>query len=88
MAGDILGDLKFVKLASFGDLPVAEAVQKILRRRGIAAIIINDERFQTRPESERAEAPSPPEGFRIEVPEAALEKAREALAELRKSEGV
>jgi hypothetical protein len=86
MPGDLLGGIKFVKLTAVADLPVAEAIQKLLRRRGVAAVIINDERFQARPESERAEAAPPPEGFRIEVPEKALEKAREALAELRRSE--
>jgi len=84
--GDLLHNIKFVKLVSVSDLPYAEAIQKALRELGIGVVIINDERVQARPDEERAQAVAPPEGFRLEVPEIMIEKARAALAELQKAE--
>jgi hypothetical protein len=85
-SGDLLHNIKFVKLVSVSDLPYAEAIQKALRERGIGAVIINDERVQARPEEERAQAVPPPEGFRLEIPEILIEKARQVLSELQKDE--
>jgi len=84
--GDLLHNIKFVKLVSVADLPYAEAIQKALRERGIGAVIINDESVQFLPEETRAQAVPPPEGFRLEVPELLVEKARRILAELQKDE--
>ncbi len=84
--GDLLHNIKFVKLVSVSDLPYAEAIQKALRERNIGVVIINDEAVQSRPDEERALAVPPPEGFRLEVPEIMIEKARRALAELEKAE--
>ncbi len=84
--GDLLHNIKFVKLIAVSDLPYAESIQKALRQKGIGAVIINDEHVQARPEEERAAAVPPPEGFRIEVPEIMVEKARRVLAELQKAE--
>lgn len=83
---DLLHNIKFVKLTAVPDLPYAEAIQKRLRDGGIGAVIINDEPVQARPDEERARAVSPPEGFRLEVPEVLLEKARRILAEMQKEE--
>jgi len=83
---DLLHNIKFVKLVSVSDLPYAEAIQKALRELGIGAVIINDERVQARPDEERALAVPPPEGFRLEIPEIMIEKARQVLAELQKDE--
>lgn len=82
---DLLKGARFVKLATFHDLAIAEAVQKALRKSGVGAVIINDEKFQARPDPERAEVTSL-EGFRIEVPELAIEKARAVLHDLTKDE--
>ena len=84
--GNLLHNIKFVKLVSVSDLPYAESIQKALRELGIGAVIINDERVQSRPDVERAHAIPPPEGFRIEVPEIMIEKARQALSEMQKAE--
>lgn len=84
--GDLLHNIKFVKLTAVPDLPYAEAIQKRLRDLGIGVVIINDEPVQARPDEERARAVPPPEGFRLEVPEILMEKARRALAEMQKEE--
>ncbi len=84
---DLLHNIKFVKLVSVSDLQYAESIQKALRELGIGAVIINDEYVQARPEQERAAAQPPPEGFRVEVPEIMIEKARQALAQLHRAEG-
>lgn len=84
--GDLLRNIKFVKLTAVPDLLYAEAIQNHLRDQGIGAVIINDEAVQARSEEERAKAIPPPEGFRLEVPEVLLEKARRLLAEWQKKE--
>jgi len=76
---DLLGNLKFVKVASLHDLRVAEELQKVLRSQRVAAVIINDEKYQHKPDSERAEAEPDGDAFRIEVPEAAARRAREII---------
>lgn len=83
---NLLRDVKFVKLVSVSDLPHAEQIQLALRQQRVGSVIINDERHQARPPAERASAAPPPEGFRIEVPEPLLEKARTVLAALRKQD--
>ncbi len=82
---DLMRGMKFVKLATFHDLAIAEAIQSALREAGIGAVIINDEEFQSRAPKERAEVTSM-EGFRIEVPETMVEKARAILQDLTKDE--
>lgn len=84
--GDLLGNIRFVKLVTVSDLLYAEAIQKALRSERIGAIIINDEAYQGRPDPVRAQAMPPPEGFRIEVPEPMLAKARKALAAIQRAE--
>jgi hypothetical protein len=79
MADDLLGNLKFVKVAALHDLRVAEELQKVLRSQRVAAVIINDERYQHKSETERAEAEPDGDAFRIEVPEAAARRAREII---------
>jgi hypothetical protein len=82
---DMMRGIKFVKLATFHDLAIAEAIQAALREGGIGAVIINDEEYQSRPAQERAEVTSL-SGFRIEVPEPTVEKARAILQDLTKDE--
>lgn len=84
--GDLLGNVKFVRLVSVHELPYAEALQQLLRRAGVAAVIINDEKVQSRPEAERAEAEAPAEGFRLEVPESVVSRAHEILSGFRRAE--
>ncbi len=84
--GDLLGNIRFVKLVAVGELLYAEAIQKALRSEGVGAVIINDEAWQARPDSVRARAIPPADGFRIEVPEPMLAKARKALATIQKAE--
>lgn len=84
--GDLLRNVKFVKLTAVIDLPYAEAIQAAMRRGGVGAVIINDEKFQSRPDEERADASAPPGGFRIEVPEGMLSRAQEILAGVIRSE--
>jgi hypothetical protein len=84
--GDLLRNLKFVKLVAVQDLLRAELIQKILRDMKIGAVIINDERYQVRPESEHEAARPDGEAFRIEVPEPVIERARAVLRELEKAE--
>ncbi len=80
---DLLKGARFIRVATLSDLPLAEALQKALRAQGVGAVIINDEKFQARPDGERAAA-DVPEGFRIEVPEQAAEKARRILDRLQR----
>jgi hypothetical protein len=84
--GDLLGNIKFVRIVSVHELPYAEALQHLLRRSGVAAVIINDERVQGRAPSERADAEAPGEGFRLEVPESMASKAHEILSSVRRAE--
>lgn len=84
MKDNLLRDVKFVKLATVHELAEAEAIQKALRNAGVGSVIINDEKYQARPEPERGRAVTPEDGFRIEVPEVLVEKARQALGAFRK----
>lgn len=83
--GDLMRGTKFVKLTVFHDLVIAEAVQAALREQGVGAVIINDENHQAEPAEKRAEATSL-EGFRIEVPEVMVEKARRILNDVTRDE--
>jgi len=85
-SGDLLQNLKFVKLVGVQDLPRAELIQKVLRDMKIGAVIINDERVQVRSEEERAEAEPDGDAFRVEVPEPAIERARAVLRQLEKAD--
>ena len=77
---DLIGGIRFVTLTILHDLPVAERLRHVLKQNGVGAVIINDEPLQARPPDERARASAPRDGFRIEVPDVMLEKAREILS--------
>jgi hypothetical protein len=83
---DLLGNVKFVKLVAVIDLGYAELIQRLLGAEGIGAVIINDEAFQHRSPAERARAEAGPGGFRLEVPQQALPRARKLLEEVRRRE--
>ena len=76
---DLLGNIKFVRITAVPDLPYAMAIQGELRQYGIGAVIINDERVQSRSDTEKRRAEAPAEGFLIEVPEDRAVRARRVL---------
>lgn len=84
---DWMGNVKFVLLTTVPDLPLAEALKKLLWDEGVGAVVINDEEYQARPDSERAQAVPKGEGFRIEVPEPLYEKARAILEKKEREDG-
>ena len=76
---DLLDNTKFVKLTTATSLALAEAIKNALRDSQIAAVIINDEPFQAKDEAERMKIVAEGDPFRIEVPEAMLDKSRDVL---------
>lgn len=74
----------FRLLRETGDLRVAEAIQTVLKREGIGAVIVGDEAVQHLPTAER-HAGSFGSRFRVEVPVELHETASKLLRKLENS---
>ena len=77
--GDLLGNIRFVKLTTVHSLALAEAIREVLQKNQVASVIINDEQLQGLPDDQRNQAMAEGEPFRIEVPESIVQKARGIL---------
>ncbi len=81
---DLLDGETWVRILTVQDLLAAERIRDLLRERGIGAVIINDEKYKTLSEEERAKARPEGEGFRLEVPRPLLQKAKRLLEDIYK----
>ena len=79
---DLLGGITWVRILTLQDLLAAERIRDLLRGEGIGAVIINDEKFHARKEEARAKARPEGNGFRIEVPQPLVKKAKKILEEI------
>ena len=84
---DLLDGETWVRILTVQDLRAAERIRELLRERGIGAVIINDEKFQTLSEEERAKARAAGEGFRLEVPKPLVQKAKRFLEDIYEGKG-
>ncbi len=84
---DLLDGQTWVRILTVQDLLAAERIRDLLRQRGIGAVIINDEKFQTLSEEERAKARPEGEGFRLEVPQPLVQKAKRLLEDIYEGKG-
>ena len=79
---DLLGGVTWVRILTLRNLPALEGIRDRLREKGVGAVIVNDEKFQSLSKEDRAKAIPPGEGFRLEVPRSLVQKAKRLLNEI------